>query len=218
MLSAARKYAPRGTAILGFNMGRMGFLLDTEISELENAIDGLVAGDFLIEERLMLEVEVEDRLGNVKEREFALNEAVISQRSILRIINIDVMVNGQLMDSMDCDGVIVATPTGSTGYNLSAGGSIVTPRLDIMLITPVCNHSLSSGRMIISGDDTVTVEPNANSRFYPALTLDGQRYIDINAGDRVVVKKAGFKARFIKYTDKNFFMVLKDKFTEWSRK
>ncbi len=218
MLSAARKYAPRGTAILGFNMGRMGFLLDTEISELENAIDGLLTGNFKIEERLMLEVEVTAADGHVREREFALNESVISQRAILRIINIDVRVNGQMMDSLDCDGVIVATPTGSTGYNLSAGGSVVTPGLDVMLITPVCNHSLSSGRMIISGDDVVTIEPSANSRFYPALTLDGQRYIDINAGDKVIVKRAGFKARFIRYTDKNFFMVLKDKFTEWSRK
>ena len=217
MLSAARKYAPKDVAILGFNMGRLGFLLDTEISEFNAAIDAIVSGDFKIESRLMLLVEVTDKNKNVKKREYALNEAVISQRHILRIINIDVKVNGALMDSMDCDGVIVATPTGSTGYNLSAGGPIVTPELDVMLITPVCYHSLSSGKMIISGDDTVTVEPNANSRFYPGLTLDGQQYIDIDEGDTVVVKKAEFKAKFIKYTNKNFFMVLKDKFTEWSR-
>ena len=217
MLSAARKYAPKDVGILGFNMGRLGFLLDTEISEFSAAIDALIKGEFTIERRLMLLVEVTDKNKNVKKREYALNEAVISQRHILRIINIDVNVNGALMDSMDCDGVIVATPTGSTGYNLSAGGPIVTPELEVMLVTPVCYHSLSSGKMIISGDDIVTVEPNANSRFYPGLTLDGQQYIDIDDGDTVVIKRAEFKAKFIKYTNKNFFMVLKDKFTEWSR-
>ncbi len=218
MLSAARKYAVTGAYILGFNMGRLGFLLDTEITEFSGAIDALLAGDFTCEKRLMLNVSVVDSDGCVKSSEYALNEAVISQRHILRLINVDVKVNGELMDSMDCDGIIVATPTGSTGYSLSAGGSIAMPELNIMLITPICYHSLSSGKMIISGDDTVTVETNVNSRFFPGLTLDGQEYFDIDEGDTVVIKKAEFRANFVKYKNKNFFTVMKDKFTEWSRK
>ncbi len=218
MLSAARKYAPRGAAILGFNLGRLGFLLDTEISDFDKALDALLKGEVKIEERLMLQVVVMDKDYGVKKIEYALNEAVISQRRILRLIDIDVMVNDTLVDTMYCDGVIVATPTGSTGYNVSAGGSIVKPDLDLMMITPICAHSLLSSKLIVSGSDTVTISPSAKSRFYPGLTLDGQRYIDIDEGDNVAVSRADFKARFIKFTNKDFFKVLKDKFTEWSSK
>ena len=218
MLSAARKYAPRGAAILGFNLGRLGFLLDTEINDFDKALDALLKGEVKIEERIMLQVVVMDKDYGVKKIEYALNDAVVSQRRILRLIDIDVMVNDTLVDTMYCDGVIVSTPTGSTGYNVSAGGSIVKPDLDLMMITPICAHSLLSSKLIVSGSDTVTISPSAKSRFYPGLTLDGQRYIDIDEGDNVAVSRAHFKAKLIKYSNKDFFKVLKDKFTEWSSK
>lgn len=218
MLSATRKYSPRGVGILGFNMGRLGFLLDTEVSRFDDALEAILEGKYKIEERLMLQVDVMDKDYGVKKIEYALNEAVISQRRILKLIDIDILVNDTLVDSMYCDGVIVSTPTGSTGYNISAGGSIVKPDLDLMMITPICSHSLASIKMIVSGSDTVTISPSAKTRFYPGLTLDGQRYVDIDEGDTVTVKKADFKAKFIKYTNKDFYKVVKEKFTEWSRK
>jgi len=216
MLSAARKYASMGIPLLGLNLGRMGFLLDTEFSEFEAAIDAMLCGEYTVEERLMLEASIYSaETGEVKYSEYALNEAVVSQKNIQRLIHVDLSVNGNSIDRMHCDGLIVSTPTGSTGYSLSAGGSIVMPDLGVMLITPVCSHSLTSFKMVISEKDVVEIVPKKGSA---ALTLDGQVYRDIDEDDRVVIRSAGFKARFARYTNKDFFTVLKDKFTEWNIK
>lgn len=216
MLSAARKYAATGAELLGFNLGHMGFLMDTELSDLEAAVDALLRGDYAVEERLMLSASIySGETGELKYREYALNEAVVSQKNIQRIINIDLSVNGKPVDNMHCDGLIVSTPTGSTGYSLSAGGSIVTPNLGVMLITPVCPHTLTSFKMVISSEDVVEILPKKGSA---ALTLDGQMYRDVDEGDRVVICAAEFKARFARYTNKDFFAVLKDKFSEWNIK
>ena len=216
MLSAARKYAAMGIPLLGLNLGRMGFLLDTEFTEFEAAIDAMICGDYEVEERLMLSASIYSaETGEVKYSEYALNEAVVSQKNIQRIIHVDLSVNGTTVDRMHCDGLIVSTPTGSTGYSLSAGGSIVMPNLGVMLITPVCSHSLTSFKMVISDQDTVEIVPKKGSA---ALTLDGQVYRDIDEDDRVVICSAEFKVKFAKYTNKDFFTVLKDKFTEWNTK
>jgi len=214
MLSAARKYAAAGAELLGLNLGRMGFLMDTELTDLEKAVDALLNGDYAVEERLMLSASIySGETGELKYSEYALNEAVVSQKNIQRIINIDLSVNGKLVDNMHCDGIIVSTPTGSTGYSLSAGGSIVMPNLGVMLITPVCPHTLTSFKMVISSGDVVEIRPRKG---YAALTLDGQMYRDIDEGDRVIIRSADFKAKFARYTNKDFFTVLKDKFSEWN--
>jgi len=216
MLSAARKYAETGVELLGLNLGRMGFLMDTELTDLEQAIDALRRGDYAVEERLMLEASIySGETGELKYSEYALNEAVVSQKNIQRIINVDLSVNDKPIDNMHCDGLIVSTPTGSTGYSLSAGGSIVMPNLGVMLITPVCPHTLTSFKMVISSEDTVKIIPKKGSA---ALTLDGQMYRDIDEGDCVVVRNAGFKAKFARYTNKDFFTILRDKFSEWNTK
>ena len=216
MLSAARKYAESGVPLLGLNLGRMGFLLDTEFTEFESAIDAVLRGEYAVEERLMLAASIYSaETGEVKYSEYALNEAVVSQKNIQRLIHVDLRVNGTPVDHMHCDGLIVSTPTGSTGYSLSAGGSIVMPNLGVMLITPVCSHSLTSFKMVLSDQDVVEIVPKKGSA---ALTLDGQVYHDIDEDDRVVICSAGFKAKFARYTNKDFFTVLKDKFTEWNMK
>ena len=213
MLAAARKYAKIGAQLLGLNLGHMGFLMDTELSDLEAAVDALMKGEYAVEERLMLEASIySGETGELKYSEYALNEAVVSQKNIQRIINVDLSVNDKPLDNLHCDGLIVSTPTGSTGYSLSAGGSIVMPNLGVMLITPVCPHSLNSFKMVISSEDVVKILPRKG---YAALTLDGQKYRDIEEGDCVVVRSAGFKAKFARYTNKDFFAILKDKFSEW---
>ena len=213
MLAAARKYAKTGAQLLGLNLGHMGFLMDTELGDLEAAVDALLKGEYAVEERLMLEASIySGETGELKYSEYALNEAVVSQKNIQRIINVDLSVNDKPLDNMHCDGLIVSTPTGSTGYSLSAGGSIVMPNLGVMLITPVCPHSLNSFKMMISAEDVVKILPRKG---YAALTLDGQKYRDIEEGDCVVVRSAPFKAKFARYTNKDFFAILKDKFSEW---
>lgn len=214
MLAAAREYAVQGTKLLGLNLGRLGFLLDMDYSNMDQELDEILAGDYRVEERIMLEAELFKPDGAKIALAYALNEAVVSQKDIFRIINVDVKVNGQTVDQMRCDGVIVSTPTGSTGYSLSAGGPVVLPTLDVLLITPVCAHTLASGNIVISGNDVVTICA-ASDAGCAALTLDGQIFFEIKPGELVRVKKADFAAQFIRLKEHNFFTLLKEKLTEW---
>ena len=214
MLTAVRKYADQDTCFLGLNMGRLGFLLDTELINLNAAIDGIIDGKYRIEERIMLEASVLDTHGKVRETLYGLNEAVVSQQKVLRIINVHVDVNGLPVDNWLCDGLIVSTPTGSTGYSLSAGGPVVFPTVDVLLITPVCPHTLQSSNIVISGDDVVDIWVHSE-REGEMLTLDGQSYVELAPDEHVRVKKAEHKAKFLRFTDKNFFSLLKEKLAEW---
>lgn len=214
MLTAARKYGPQGTRLLGLNMGRMGFLLDTEVENLRAAIDGILAGKYRIEKRIMLKASILDAEGKIRASAYGLNEAVISQKKVLRIVNVHVAVNGLPVDNWRCDGLIVSTPTGSTGYSLSAGGPVVQPTVDVLLITPICPHTLQSSNIVISGNDEITVRAESDYGS-TVLTLDGQDAFEIRQNETVSIKKADFGVEFIRYTDKNFFLLLKEKLAEW---
>lgn len=218
MLTATRKYASKGTMLLGLNLGRVGFLMDTEFDELDHALDRILAGDYNVEKRMMLSASVL-RDGKVLGRyhSYALNEAVVSERSILRIIDVEIRVNDVPVSCLSCDGVIISTPTGSTGYSLSAGGPVVLPTMDVLLITPVCAHTLQSSNIVISGNDIVTICPKIGSKG-AALTLDGQSSIDIEPGDVVRIEKAFFSVKFIRFSDKDFFLLLREKLAEWTKK
>ena len=215
MLSAAREYAPYGTLLWGINLGRIGFLQETEINDLDRAVDQILEGNFLIEERMMLRAKVINDEGICREDTLAMNEAVISQRRILRMVNLKVSVNDFVADDLYCDGVIVSTPTGSTGYSLSAGGPVVVPRLEVMLITPVCAHSLRSTNLVIAGSDVVKVWPKPDSK-YVALSIDGRLTIPICNGELVEVQSAEVKAKFVRLKEHNFFELLKEKLSEWN--
>ena len=215
ILNAARVYSKEETLIWGINLGRLGFLLETELSDVERAVDQILQNNYSVEERIMLRGSVVDKNGKERLSRYALNECVVSQRRIQRMINVEIMVNEQYLDNLYCDGVIVATPTGSTGYSLSAGGPVVSPTLDVMLITPVCPHSLRSSRMIISGDSEVRIWPKPDSK-YVALTLDGHETIPLKAGEVAVIRKAAFKAKFVRLEQHNFFGLLKNKLSEWN--
>lgn len=216
MLSAVRKYARTGARLFGFNMGRIGFLLDSEMSVMEEAVDALISGNYITEKRMVLcATVVSGETGRVKYQQYALNEVVVSQKSILRMANLELRVNDCMVDDINCDGIIISTPTGSTGYSLSAGGPIVTPSLDVMLITPVCPHTLTSFNMVISGEDVVKMQPKGSTKL-AAMTIDGQKSFDIGEGDTVIVRSADFKALFARYSNKDFFSVLKEKFADWN--
>ena len=216
MLSAVRKYARTGAKLIGFNIGRLGFLPDSEISVLNEAIDALISNNFTTEERLILcATVISGETGRIKYQQFALNEVVLSHKNILRMANLELSVNDFVVNKINCDGIIISTPTGSTGYSLSAGGPIVTPALDIMLITPVCPHTLTSFNMVISGKDKVKMRPIGSTKL-ATVTVDGQKSFDVVEGDIVTVYAADFKAKFARYTNKNFFTVLKEKLADWN--
>ena len=216
MLSAVRKYARSGAKLIGFNMGRLGFLPDTEMSLMDEAVDALIKGEYVTEERLILSAKViSGETGRIKYQQYALNEVVLSQKNILRMANLELKVNDFKVNEIHCDGIIISTPTGSTGYSLSAGGPIVSPSLDVILITPVCPHTLTSFNMIISGKDKVSMQPTGSTKL-ATVTIDGQKSFDIGEKDTVTVEAADFKALFARYTNKNFFSVLKEKFTNWN--
>ena len=215
MLAASRKYAPTGACLFGLNLGRLGFLLDTELENLETALDCIQTGKFEIQERIMLVAEVVNNItGEAEQVGFALNEAVISQKNKLRIINLEVDVNDEDACNYWCDGVIVSSPSGSTAYSLSAGGPVVAPTVEVLLITPLCPHSLQSCSFVVSGTDVIGIKAQ-NEQANIALALDGQDYIAIPENCHVVIKKAGFKAKFLRTTEKSFYTLLREKLAEW---
>ncbi len=217
MLAAARKYANTGALLFGVNLGRLGFLLDAQFAELEKALDRILAGDYTVQERIMLEASILEEDGSRRVLGHALNEAVVSQRDILRISDALVLVNDKKVGSFRCDGIIISTPTGSTGYSLSAGGPVVEPTADMLIITPICPHSLQSSSYVIGGDDTVYVRLRG-AQEQGALTLDGQEYFEFEPGEQVCLARSKVRAKFLKTTDQNFFALLKEKLAEWSAK
>ena len=214
MLAAARKYAPRGVYLLGLNLGRLGFLLDTELSNLEVALAKITAGACAVQERIMLEAFLRDEGGELRSVGYALNEAVISQKNKLRIIHVTVDVDGERACSYWCDGVILSSPSGSTAYSLSAGGPVVAPTVDVLLITPLCPHSLRSCSFVVAGESEIILQVQGNAA-QVALALDGQDSVEVPAGNTVLLRKAAFTAKFLQATGKSFYTVLREKLAEW---
>jgi len=216
MLNAARTAAPHGIKILGLNMGRTGFLIDTELEDFSTAIDRVLNNEYVLEKRLMLQATVFDTRGEPTGRtSSALNEAVVSQSKVLRLINIEISVNNNFVYNLFCDGVVISTPTGSTGYALSAGGPILIPTLDCMLITPICAHTLKSRSIVISGGDVVRILHKSKMHDC-SLSLDGQTEFNVLPEEFVEVKRAAYEAHFIKFVENNFFSLLNQKLTEWN--
>lgn len=215
MLSAARRFAPLGSLLLGVNLGRLGFLLETEIDEAEKALDLVLREEYTVEERTILKADVFGKDGKLHDSRYALNDAVVSRKRVMRMIDISIDINGQFADNYLADGVIISTPTGSTGYSLSAGGPVIIPTLDVLLITPICPHRLSSKSLLISGKDTVDIFPKPD-KDGAMLTIDGQKGIFLEDDEFIRVSNADFCANFIRFKEWNFYMRLKEKLSEWN--
>lgn len=218
MLAAARKYAKTGVLLFGVNLGRLGFLLDAQLSELEDALSRILAGQYEVQERMMLIASVlPENGGEERVLGYALNEAVVSSRDILRILDAEVRVNDKEVGAFRCDGIIVSTPTGSTGYSLSAGGPVVEPTAEMLIITPICPHSLQSNSYVVGGRDSAYVRLRREGE-KGAVMLDGQEYFEFGPNEQVHLRKADVRAGFLKTMDQNFFALLKEKLAEWSAK
>ncbi len=211
LLKAAQSASLYGVSILGINLGRLGFLTEVEIGDIDTAIDRVLSGDYFIEERVMLHGSV---YGGIKRFEVeALNDIAVQKKDMSRLVNIELLIGGGLADRVDCDGMLVSTPTGSTGYSLSAGGPILSPKLDCLIATPICPHSLHSRTLVVSGGDEIVINPSASGGI--VLTADGVQKTEIQNGESVRIKMSRYKAAFIRFRKDYFYPLLRSKFLNW---
>ncbi len=207
ILQGARLAAGR-IPVLGVRVGGFGFLAEVNLEDLAGVVDRLAEGRYEIEERMMLQADVE-RDGVLLQRFFGLNDAVISKSGAARVLRLTAHVNDELLASYPADGLVVATPTGSTAYSLSAGGPVVHPRVEVIVITPISPHTFNARSVIVARDDRVTIEvaPIVGAR----LTVDGQIDYPVEAGDRVIIRRAERTTRLVRLARRSFYEILQAK-------
>ena len=204
LLTAAREAAQYDVPILGVNLGKLGFLTTLDRDEI-TPFERILNGEYTIDERMMLDVCVQDK------RFYALNDVVISRNSISRIMDIEVRHDEELLDQYRADGLIIATPTGSTAYSMSAGGPIVEPGTPLMLVTPICPHSLHSRSIVVSHNRTLSVNVQKPEKHGAIVTIDGQESCDLMDGCEIVIKKSAHKARLVRVRLNSFFDTFRKK-------
>lgn len=209
ILRAARDLAHWDVPILGINVGHKGFLAEIEIEQMDRYLQYIVAGQYRYLERMMLEAVVQ-RGDQMLGRFIALNDIVISRGPFSRILTLNTFINEDFLESYSGDGVIVATPTGSTGYSLSAGGPIVNPSLDLIVITPICPHSLNNRAVIVTVDEQILMRVDTRQA-QVVLTVDGQVGFALEDSDEIVVKRAEQKVKLIHFGDNSFYRLLHQK-------
>ena len=201
-----------GIPILGVNIGTMGFMAELESTELEQ-LRRLATGDYTIDKRMMLDVTVfRDR--DIIFHDICLNDVVITKGAVARIVHLAVECDG--VEAMECggDGVIVATPTGSTAYSLSAGGPIVEPAAHSILVTPICAHDVGSRCMVASDMRVITVKLTRNARRNAYLSVDGGKSVRLNMGDVTTIKKSNLQTSLVRLKDRSFYDVVNQKFRD----
>jgi NAD+ kinase len=209
LLSAARALGGQRVPILAVNLGGLGFLTSVTLDELYPLLEQVLAGKHRTSERMMLDAEIL-RDGHSAQRQCALNDAVANKGALARMLDFDVSVNGDAVGRYRADGIIVATPTGSTAYSLAAGGPIVDPDLDAFIITPICPHMLTNRPLVIPG--TAKVELDFAAADDPvSITLDGQIGFELKANDRVAITKSSNRVVLVRPPSKTYFEVLRSK-------
>jgi NAD+ kinase len=207
ILRAAGLAARAGVPILGVNLGGFGFLAELSTADLPSALPDLVAGRYELDERMMLQAEA-DRID--ADALLALNDVVVTTRGVARVLRLRVLVNGEHLASYPADGVIVATPTGSTAYSLSAGGPILHPKVDAVVITPISPHTFNARSVVVDRNDTVDVELTVPSQD-ATVTVDGRVGLPIGETWRVRVRRARQTTRFIRLRSSSFYSILRTK-------
>jgi len=209
LLSAARALGSHKVPILAVNLGGLGFLTSVTLEEMYPLLEQVVAGKHQTSERMMLEAEI-IRGGKSFERQSALNDAVANKAALARMLDFDVHVNGNHVGRYRADGLIVATPTGSTAYSLAAGGPIVDPELDAFVITPICPHMLTNRPIVIP--DTAKIEVDFAAAGESAyVTLDGQIGFQLKPKDRLSIKKSSSRVALVRPPNKTYFEILRSK-------
>ena len=210
LLSCARMLAPREVPILAVNMGDFGFITEVSKSELSDTLEKVLQGTLGVSERLMLSVEVQ-RQGTPSASFLGLNEAVIGIKGISRMIRLKIFMSDTYMGRYRADGVIVATPTGSTAYSMAAGGPILHPEMEAFILTPICPFTLSNRPMVVPANEILRVEVEEPQKVEAVLTIDGQESFLLQPRDCVLIRRAPSKARIVHTDRRSFYEVLRTK-------
>ena len=209
LLAAARLAAPRSIPILPINMGSLGFLTNFTLQELHPALDDTLEGRFSLSERVLISADLV-RAGKVIDTQLVLNEVVINKGALARMIELELNIDGGFVCRYRADGLIVATPTGSTAYSLSAGGPIVHPSVESFVITPICPHMLSDRPLVVRDSSAIEMKLSGNTESV-FLTLDGQRGIPLQPTDVVRAGRAKELLKLIQPPKKSYFEILRNK-------
>lgn len=208
MLGASRLVGSRPIPVLGVNFGSLGYLTEFALRELYPALEGLIEGNFSLEKRMLLDVQILRGAGGTESHR-ALNEAVVTETAPTRMIELECLIDGMFVNGFRSDGMIIATPTGSTAYSLSAGGPIVYPAMSAILLTPVCPHTLSNRPVVVPGDSLIEIVfRDADA---PMLTIDGQVGVRLQPEDRIRLFRSGTTFDIVQPTNRNYFEVLRTK-------
>lgn len=211
-LNVAKKSALKNKPVLGINAGRLGFMSGIERDEL-NLLENLVNGKYKIDERMMLKSRIFE--GDIqKSVHHCLNDIVISRGNFARLIDINVICDGRSVSNTRADGVIIATPTGSTAYSMAAGGPVVSPEADCIIETPICPHSLMDRSIIFSADKELIIKASNDVRNIPILTVDGQEAVNLSPESEIHVSISELKTKLIKLKPENFYEILNKKIIE----
>lgn len=209
LLRAARLAAAKDIPVFGVNLGGLGFLTQVGIDSLEKSLEKLYQGRYFLDERMMLNCTVKRREEEIK-KFTALNDVVIGKGAFARIICLATYVNNDYVITYSADGLVVSTSTGSTAYSLSAGGPIVNPNINSIILTPICPHTLSARPLIVGENDQVKVKLESNEEKV-MVTIDGQEGFVLKPKDEVIIKKSNHKARLITFKEKSFYAILREK-------
>jgi len=215
VLQAARETKKNHIPIIGVNLGTLGYMTEIEPAHLEEALDRLIQGEYEQESRMMLTGKV--YTAGAEEEGWALNDIVISRRGSLQIIKFNIYVNGQFLNSYQADGMIVTTPTGSTGYNLSAGGPIIEPKARLIMLTPICPHSLNRTSIILSPEDVIEIEiPEGKEGKMQTVdaNFDASHTVEMCTGDRIRIMQSEMITDFIQLNQVSFLERLHKKMSE----
>jgi NAD+ kinase len=212
ILASSRKCAPHGTPMLPVHLGRFGFLTEVAPELLTNALDDLLSGRYAVEERLMLScVATRESEGQKHAAVLSLNDVVVANGPLSRVLHLRMSIDGQWVTTYAADGVIIATPTGSTAYSVSAGGPLVHPSLCALLITPICPHTLTSRALVIPPDSEISVQVERDPQDIVRVTVDGQLGFPLHPGDELRVRRAAHPARILTVGGPNFYDKLQSK-------
>lgn len=213
LLALARKCAKYNIPVCGVNIGRLGFLADIELEYLEDCLTKLAGEDYFIEKRLMLSAQIVGREKNITVSS-AVNDIVVAKSGVSRMLYFDLLINGYKLASYPADGLIVATSTGSTAYSLSAGGPIVSPKVQGFVVTPICPHASSIRPMVVDREEIISLRfpkertaLNCNIK----LSIDGQESVDLEPEDTVIITRSPYTAKIIRFEKSKFYQTLQSK-------
>lgn len=209
LIRAVRDLGQRNLPLLGINLGTVGYLTDVELKDYPQALERLFQCDPIVEERMMIQ-----GVFRGGEKDLALNDIVLAREGKIRIVQFHIYVNGTLLNTYLADGVIISTPTGSTGYNLSAGGPVVEPTARLMVITPICSHALNTSSIVLSEEDVIEIEiceGRYGKKEHVSLCFDGAEQMTLVTGERVRIRKAAETARLIKLGRESFMKTMREK-------